>query len=70
MERWIKKYNALNGSLRGLGQIGHWGQGLKQDLQEISENLEEIVDFKKAQAEKRMSQDNEPTNDQDEPQMR
>eukprot|EP01084_Bolivina_argentea_P213659 362797_1 len=24
VEKWIKKYNALNGSLRGLGDIRNW----------------------------------------------
>ena len=49
IERWIKKYNSLNSSLRGLGDIRNWAQAIKSDLQEINENLEEIVDFKKDQ---------------------
>ena len=51
IEKWIKKYNSLNSSLRGLGDIRNWAQAMKSDLQEVSENLEEIVDFKKSQQE-------------------
>merc|ERR1712228_682415 len=47
--RWIKKYNALNSSLRGLGDIRNWAKAIKDDLLQISESLEEIVDYKKTQ---------------------
>lgn len=47
MEQWIDKYNSLNFSLRGLGDIRNWAIAMKTDLQEISESLEEIVEYKK-----------------------
>ena len=63
IEKWIKKYNSLNSSLRGLGDIRDWAQAMKNDLQQINDNLEEIVDYKK-------SQQTEKQNPQNEPQMR
>ena len=38
-DKWIKKYNNLNSSLRGLGDIRHWAQAIKKDLQSINDNL-------------------------------
>lgn len=58
--RWIRKYNALNSSLRGLGDIRDWAKAMKGDLIEIGENLEEIADFKKAQVQKMKNENDEP----------
>ena len=70
--RWIKKYNALNGSLRGLGDIRNWAHAMKADLAQISEDLEEIVDFKKNQLinHSNNKKENGAQQSNDEPQMR
>ena len=46
---WIKKYNGLNSALRGLGDIRHWAQAIRKDLNEINDTLEQIVEHKKTQ---------------------
>ncbi|ETO33533.1 hypothetical protein RFI_03569 [Reticulomyxa filosa] len=49
VQKWTKKYNVLNESLRQLGDVRNWAQGIRQDLVEINETLEAICEFQKNQ---------------------
>ena len=59
IDLWVKKYNGLNSALRGLGDIRHWAQAIRKDLNEINDTLEQIVEHKKTQQQLKKSHENQ-----------
>ncbi len=57
MDKWVKKYNGLNSSLRGLGDIRHWAQAIRKDLQEINNSLEEICEQKRLEQRQKLEKE-------------